>query len=390
MEPTTDISEHNAAKTDWVARVRPLMPLLRAAGPRGDADGELSSPVVDALHEIGLFRLLIPRDLGGEEVDLLTFSDVIEAVAEGDGSTAWCLGQNAVSSMTSAYMPHDEANSMFGNQRAVLAWGAGVSGQAAETKGGFQVTGQWGFASGSRHANWLGGQAPIVSSDGTRRLGQDGTPIYRMFVFPKEVCQLKANWDVMGLRGTGSDSYEISGLFVPRSHVFLRTVAAPHRGVLYRIPLAAVYPIACASVALGLAKAILNAFLDMARNKTPQGLRPMRDSDAIQSILGHAATRLSSARTNLRQTLIDIYGRMLDGDSETKLRASTTFATHEAVEAADLLYHEAGATAILADQPFERRFRDIHAVAQQVQARRANFELVGKRMLGLDSGPLFL
>jgi alkylation response protein AidB-like acyl-CoA dehydrogenase len=171
MEPTTDISEHNAAKTDWVARVRPLMPLLKLTGPRGDADGELSSRVVDALHEVGLFRLLIPRDLGGEEVDLLTFSDVIEAVAEGDGSTAWCLGQNAVSNMTSAYMPHDEANSMFGNQRAVLAWGAGVSGQAAETKGGFQVTGQWGFASGSRHANWLGGQAPIVSSDGTRRLG---------------------------------------------------------------------------------------------------------------------------------------------------------------------------------------------------------------------------
>jgi alkylation response protein AidB-like acyl-CoA dehydrogenase len=126
----------------------------------------------------------------------------------------------------------------------------------------------------------------------------------------------------MGLRGTGSDSYEISGLFVPRSHVFLRTVAAPHRGVLYRIPLAAVYPIAFASVALGLTKAVLNAFLDMARNKTPQGLRPMRGSDAIQWILGHAATRLSSARTNLRQTLIDIYGRVLDCGGPDRLDRS--------------------------------------------------------------------
>jgi alkylation response protein AidB-like acyl-CoA dehydrogenase len=115
----------------------------------------------------------------------------------------------------------------------------------------------------------------------------------------------------------------------------------------------------------------------------------MRESDAIQSILGHAATRLSSARNNLRQTIIEIYGRTLDDDRDIKLRADTTFATSEAVAVADLLYHEAGATAIFSGQPFERRFRDIHAVAQQVQGRRANFELVGKRMLGINTGTVF-
>ena len=364
--------------------------MLRAAGPEADADAELPSQVVTALHDAGLFRLLIPQDLGGEEVDLLTFSEVIEAVAEGDGSTAWCLGQNAVSNMASAYMPHDEAMVMFGNGATVVSWGAGVNGEAVEIPDGYLVTGKWGFASGSRHANWMGGQAPIVAPDGTKRLEQDGTPTYRTFMFPKEVCQIKPNWNVIGLRGTGSDGYEVSKVFVPKSHAFLRIVPAPHPGALYRTPLAAIYPIAFASVALGLAKAISEAFLEMARNKTPRGLKAMRDSDAVQSIVGHAATRLSSARTNLRQTVSGIYGRALDDDWDIKLRADTTFATSEAVAVADLLYHEAGATAVLADQPFERRFRDIHAVVQQVQGRRANFELVGKRMLGLDTGPLFL
>jgi indole-3-acetate monooxygenase len=194
---------------------------------------------------------------------------------------------------------------------------------------------------------------------------------------------------MIGLRGTGSDSYEVNGVFVPNSHLFRRTVPALHPGALYRIPLEAVYPIAFASVAVGLARAILNAFIDMARNKVPQGLVPMRDSDAIQSLLGHAATRLNSARTNLHHTLDEIYGVPMDGERETSLRGNTTFTIQEALAVADILFHEAGATAILVNQPFARRIRDIHAVAQQVQARRANFELVGKRLLGLATGPLF-
>jgi indole-3-acetate monooxygenase len=147
---------------------------------------------VEALHDAGLFRLWIPRDLGGAELDLLTFSAAIEAVAEGDGSAAWCLGQTAVSNMTSAYMPPDEAQRMFADRRTVLAWGAGVNGQAIPADGGFRVSGRWGFASGSRHATWLGGQAPIKAPDGSQCLEPDGSPSYRTFVFPKASCQVTA------------------------------------------------------------------------------------------------------------------------------------------------------------------------------------------------------
>jgi len=172
-------------------------------------------------------------------------------------------------------------------------------------------------------------------------------------------------------------------------------VPAPHPGALYRLPLIAVYPAAFGGVALGLARAMLDGFIAMAREKSPRGLPPMRDNAAVQSLLGHAATRLASARTNLLHVVGEIVtdlaaGGEFVGAHDLALRMCTTFATQEAAAVADVLYHEAGASAIMAANPFERRFRDIHAVAQQIQGRRANFELVGQRLLGIRTGPLFI
>ena len=381
---------------DWIGRARALRPLLEEAAPRIDAEREIPAEVIEALHDGKMFRLLIPRELGGAELDLPTFVQVIEAIAEGDGSVAWCLSQNSVSAMTAAYLPAEAAESMFGRDpRAALAWGAGPSGQAIEVPGGFRVSGRWSFASGSRHANWLGGLCPIVAADGSKRLEPAGGPMIRTFVFPKAQCQMVDDWQVMGLRGTGSDSYAISDVFVPEGCHFLRTVPAPHPGTLYRMPLMGAYPAGFAGVALGLARAVLDAFIAMAQRKSPRGLQPMRDSAAVQSLLGIGATRIASARTFLLQSLAEIVadlaaGAPLPGAHELRLRMCTTFAIQEAMAVVDVLYHEAGATAIMAANPFERRFRDLHAVAQQVQARRAKFELIGQRLLGREIGPLFI
>jgi alkylation response protein AidB-like acyl-CoA dehydrogenase len=381
---------------DWISRARALRPFLEDAAPRIDAGRELPADVIDALHDARLFRLLIPRDLGGAELDLPTFLQVVEAIAEADGSVAWCVGQGAGCSMTAAYLPREAAEKMFGrDRRAVLAWGAGPSGQAVPVEGGFRVTGRWSYASGSRHATWLGGLCPIIAADGTPRLDADGSPAIRCFVFPKSHVQIVDDWQVIGLRGTGSDSYAVTDLFVPAAFHFLRTEPAPHPGALYRMPLMGAYPVAFAGVALGLARSVLEAFVLMARGKAPRGLPPMRDNAAVHSLLGLAATRLHSARTSLLASLAEIVadlaaGGRLAGRHEITLRMTTTFAIQEAAAVVDVLYHEAGASAIHRANPFERRFRDIHAVGQQVQGRRANFEQVGKRLLGLETGPLVI
>jgi alkylation response protein AidB-like acyl-CoA dehydrogenase len=369
-----------------VARAQGLQPFLRAAAPRIEAARELPPDVLDALHDAGFFRLLIPRDLGGAEADLVTFARVIEAVAEADASCAWCLGQAGGCAMSAAYLPREAAWEAFGRDpRAVLAWGAGVSGQAVPEGAGWRVSGRWMFASGARHATLLGAQCPLV--------GQEG--VVRTFIFPRARTTLSDSWHVIGLRGTGSDSYSVADLFVPNEYCFDRSVPAPHPGTLYRIPLGQSYPVGFGAVALGIARAVLAAFLALAAEKTPRGAGRLRDNAAVQGLLGHMTARLRAARTFLLQSVAEIWadlesGQELSHAHSLTIRMASTYAIQESQAVVDAAYHEAGATAIFDSGPFERRLRDMHAVAQQIQGRRANFELVGQHLLGITDNPLFV
>jgi alkylation response protein AidB-like acyl-CoA dehydrogenase len=396
MGAQTDEPKYGVATVDWVGQARALRDMIEDASPSGEINRELAPAVVEALHESGLFRLLIPRELEGGQVDLVTFMETIEALAQADGSAAWCVAQVSGCSLTSAYLPRDAAWEMFGaNPRAVLAWGAGPSGRAERRHGGWSVTGNWSYASGLRHANWLGGQCPMFEADGAPLFDPDGSPMVRTFVFPKTQAQVIDDWHTMGLRATGSDSYSVRDIFVRDAFCFLRSVASTHPGTLYRVPLSQVYPLAFGGVALGIAGSVMDAFITTARGKTPRGGHRMRDNAAIQSIIGHATARLRSARMFLLHSIRDIWadleaGYTLSEAQSLTIRMASTFAIQEALAVVDIAYHEVGATAIHVDNPFERRFRDIHAVAQQVQGRRANFELIGRAMLGLPTGPLFL
>jgi alkylation response protein AidB-like acyl-CoA dehydrogenase len=383
-------------KVDWLGRARALRDVIEAASPLIEANRELTPTVVEALHRAGLFRLLIPSELGGAQADLVTFIEVVEALGQADGSVAWCVGQVSGCSLAAAYLPHDAAWEIFGGDlRAVLAWGAGPSGRAERRPGGWNVTGNWSYASGLRHANWLGGMCPMFESDSAPLVEPDGSPKIRTFLFPKTQADVTDDWDTTGLRGTGSDSYAVHDVFVPEAFCFLRSVASAHLGTLYRVPLTHVYPLTFGGVAIGLARSVMDSFIALARGKTPRGGQRMRDSAAIQSILGHADARLRSARTFLLQSVRNIWADLEGGDALSDehcvtIRMASTFAIQEALAVVDTVYHEAGASAIHARNPFERRFRDIHAVAQQVQGRRANFELVGQGLLGLPTGPLFV
>jgi alkylation response protein AidB-like acyl-CoA dehydrogenase len=391
---TADLAAPSPA--ECIARAKALQPLVAAAGARIEAERELPADVLDAMHDAGLFRVLLPRDLGGAQLDLASAVEVVEAIAQADGSTAWCLGQGLGCSLTAVYVPPEAAWQIFRDRRAVIAWGAGPSGKAVAVPGGWRISGRWSFASGSRHATWMGGLCPLADADGAPRTGEDGGPVIRCFVFPKERARIVDDWQVLGLRGTGSDSYSVTELFVPEQFCFIRTVPGHHPGVSYRLSLMHVYPACFGGVALGLARAVMDGFLALASGKTPRGAaRPMRENAALQSLVGQGEARLRSARMFLLQSLRDIFtdlnaGGGLTGEHELTIRMASTFAIHEAVAVVDMAYHEAGASAIFVANPFERRFRDIHAVAQQVQGRRANFELVGQRLLGVPGVPMFV
>jgi alkylation response protein AidB-like acyl-CoA dehydrogenase len=279
-----------------------------------------------------------------------------------------------------------------------LAWGAGPAGVARVVEGGYRVTGRWGFASGGRHATWLGGHSRVQERDGAMRIDAEGKPLERTMLFPKHEAVMTEDWQVMGLRGTGSDSYAVTDLFVPQDHTLSRDIDHERRetGLLYRFSTTHIYASGFGAVALGIARGALDAFKALAQEKTPQSTtRMLRDSAVIQMQVALAEAKLGAARSYLLQTLRDIWDSVgqtgaVTLDQRMAIRLAATFASHQAREVVDVAYHEAGATAIFASNPFERRFRDVNTVSQQVQARTAHFETVGAHLLGLQPSLRFI
>jgi len=261
-----------------------------------------------------------------------------------------------------------------------------------------RLTGSWPFASGIHEATWIGAHAPIVGADGTPRRRSDGAPEVRTLLFPIEAATLSDVWQVMGLRGTGSDTYAVSDLFVPRDHTAARDEASERReaGPLYCFPSGSLYASGFACVSLGIARALLDAVIALATDKTPRDAkRPLRENTVTQSLVAQADARLNAARAYVLSTLDEVLGEAgrtgaLTLAQRVRIRQASSHASHEGREVGTLAYHAAGANAIFAGRPWERRLRDLHSVSQQIQGRDDHFENVGRFLLGLDPDPTFL
>jgi alkylation response protein AidB-like acyl-CoA dehydrogenase len=381
-----------------LARARALAPEIAALTERIEAERRLPDELLDALFAAGLYRLLLPRGFAGIESDPVTFVEIIEAVAKADASTAWCLCQAAGCSMVAAFVPRAVGAAVFGrDRRAVLAWGPGP-GRAVATEGGYRVSGKWSFASGGRHASWLGGMCAVVEADGTPRKEADGSPAIRTALFPAAAATMTDIWQVIGLRGTASDAFAVDALFVAEDYMAARDDQASRReaGPLYCFPTSSLYAAGFAGVALGIARSALDAFLVLARDKTPRGFKAtMRENAVIQAEIARAEARLGAARYFLLGSLREIWRDVAAANSlslaqRMRIRLAATYAIDQATSVVDAAYHAAGATAIFQSNAFERRFRDIHTVAQQVQGRASHFETVGQFMLGLEPDLLFV
>ena len=387
----TDLDGSPAA---CLARARALIPLLAAAAPRIEAGRELPGDVVAAMHGAGMFRLLLPRSVGGFALRPSDYVRCVEAIAMGDASVAWCVNQASGCSMTSAYLDHAVAREVFGDARAVLAWGngPGSNAKAVRADGGWVVTGGWSFASGSRHATWLGAMAPCFHADGSPVRHPDGTPWERTMLLPRHKAKIDPDvWRVMGLAGTGSDSFSLDGVFVDDAHAVTRESPGERRetGPLYRFQAMQLYSSGFSHVALGAARALLEAVIGLAKGGKAQhgGADLLRDNQGVQQTIGYWDAALRAARAGLWLVLDDVWNDVertgaISIANRIAIRQAATFAIHTARDASYHVFHEAGATAIFANGPFERRLRDVSAVAQHLQGRRTHFETVGHYLLG--------
>src|ERR1700757_2403550 len=304
-----------------IARGEAVRPLVAAASDQIERERRLPPAVLDKLHEAELFRLLLPRSSNGIETDPVTFFHVIETIAQADASTAWCLSQAGGCAMSAAYLDLPVAQSIFGQDpRAVLAWGPGPRVKAIECEGGYRVTGVWAFASGGRHATWLGAHCPIFRADGSPRLEDNGLQAERTMLVRSEDVEWTDIWNTVGLRGTASDQFALNDFFVRADHSIIREFERECRetGPLYRMGNGTCYQVGFAGVACGIARGALDNFVDVARNKVPRGGKsPLRDNAVVQSGLAQAEVNLRAARSFVLQSMADIWKDLVAGTDIT-------------------------------------------------------------------------
>jgi alkylation response protein AidB-like acyl-CoA dehydrogenase len=375
---------------------RKLAPMIRTYAGDTEAQRMLPAPVFEALADAGLFHLVFPRSMGGGELDLPTYIQVIEEIGKADASTGWVVNQCSVFATYAARMPRDIARAIWmDTPRSVVANTPLASAEAVVVPGGYKVTGRQGFSTGCRNAAWVAAHAQIIDNGKLRR--DKGEPETRYLFVPVAEAELLDTWHVRGLRGTGTHHFAVHDVFVPAERsVLARTAPLIETGPLYQITRGLVFASGDAAVSLGVARTCLAAFYELAGAKTPRfasGL--LREQPMIQVDVGHAEANLRAGRAFLTETVRDVWDTVsttgtLSMDQRAALRIATTHTIRLAIQVVDTVYNAAGATAIYEGHPLQRAFQDMHVISQHAQSRHAHYELVGRYWLGLpiDEGRL--
>ncbi len=378
------------------ARARDLAQAIAAAADTIERTRRIPEALLTELHQARLFRMLLPRSVGGDEVEPSIYIEAVGELTRHDGSVGWCASIANSIGLFAPYLDPEPARTVFGDPRATVAWGPPGKPVADAVPGGYRVSGTWHFASGCRHAAWMGAHCQVREPDGTLRLHPSGRPLVRSLLFPADRARIIDDWNVIGLRGTASNSYAVEDLFVPEAFSAtredMRAVRTP--GKLYTFSQTGLYSVGSAAVALGIARAMLESFVSIARSKTPRGIAPLAESPVVRVQLAQTEARLSAARALLAEALDEAWVVAAETEplglaTRARVRLAAIHALQTAAEVGDYAYKAAGTDAIFIGSEFERRFRDLHTVSQQIQARLANFEPVGQVLLGRKpDGPI--
>src|SRR5262245_19848142 len=368
---------------------RKLAPTIRSSADQIEADRELPRPLFEALADAGLFKLALPRSLGGFELDLPTYIQVIEEIGKADASTGWIVNQGGIFATYAARMPHAMARAIWvDTPRSVVANTPAPTAQAVVVPGGHRVTGRQGFSTGCRHAAWVAPHATIIENGQPRIV--NGQPDVRYLLVPAAEAELLDTWHVRGMRGTGTHHFAVNNVFVPAERTVLQANAPlVETGPLYRLPRTLLFASGDAAVALAVARGALTSFFELAGAKAPRSMPALlRDQPTVQQSVGQLEAKLRSSRAFLLEAVQEIWTAIASTgavtlDHRAALRLAATHSIRQAVEIVDTVYTAAGTTAIYEDHLLQRYCQDVHVISQHLQGRLAHYELVGKHWLGL-------
>ena len=278
------IAEENRLPADVDAQ-----PLVRAAAALRsvvreyhneiEQEQRLPKALVERLHTAGFYRLVIPRELGGLQVDPLTYLRVVELLAEAAGSVGWNVANNSIGQLVTLGLSDAGVHEIYAHGADTVIAGTAVmgGGRAVPVDGGYRVTGRWPFGTGCQESSWMLGSFQILDGDQPRR-SPDGASVYWRGVFARSEAQIvEGSWDVLGLRATGSFDWTVEDIFLPERRTMVHAgVPLDNQwkrwpGISYAVPAQAWVGPHHSSVITGIARAGIDALIELASEKTPRG-----------------------------------------------------------------------------------------------------------------------
>lgn len=375
-----------------LAEVTELAEGLRSRGAEIEQAGRLPAEVVERLRQAGVFRLWMPRELGGLEAGPATVLQVVETLSAADGSTGWCVATGLASNSVGGFVPEDGARQLY-STGLELAGGALMPGgrAAVQPDGSYLVEGQWSFGSGVEHCDWVVGGAVVTGGPGG---SSGGPPAVRAVVMPAAEVEFLGNWDVVGLQATASVDYRARGVRVPAEHsLALDRISPWPAGPMWRIPLMSlIFPV-LAAVPLGLARRAVSELSELAMTKTPfRSGRLLAEREVVQADVARANALIEAGHHYLTVSMQALWEAGETGAPPTvrqraHARLAAVHATAGAAEAVLLCYRSAGSTALSRGNPLQRLLRDVNAATQHYGISAAGYEMAGRALLGMEPDP---
>jgi 3-hydroxy-9,10-secoandrosta-1,3,5(10)-triene-9,17-dione monooxygenase len=386
----------------WLAKAEALGNDLGQRRAGCEAAGRIPQETVDDFHDSGLWRILQPKRFGGGEVHPNTFLACQMAIAKHCPSTAWVFGVVTVHAWQLAIFDEAAQGEVWGdNPAALISSSYAPTGKVKRLEGGFELSGRWNFSSGSELCDWVfvGGFAP--PQEGAPK----GPPDMRTFLLPRSDYTIEQNWEVAGLRGTGSHDIVVSSAFVPehRSHKMadgFRLKSPGNAGnpaPLYAIPFGLLFTRSVSTTAIGLLEGALDAYLSVARAKVSASdqTRVVEDPQS-QQVCAEAKAELDAIKLVCFRSFDELMACAEAGEKPSierrvQFRYESALAVQKSMQQIDKLLSQSGGLAIFSDAPMQPFFQSVHAARAHYANNPAKpAQNLGRVLLGLGTKDFFI
>ena len=378
-----------------------LQPVIRAHREEIDREQRLPKDLVEEFHRAGFYSLVMPRAMGGLQADPLTYLRVVELLAEASGSVGWNLANNSIAQLVTLGLTDEGVQEIYAHGPDTVVAGTAVmgGGTAVPVEGGYRVTGRWPFGTGCQESAWMLGSFQILDGDQPRR-SPDGASVHWRGVFERsEVQTVEGSWDVAGLRATGSFDWTVDDVFLPERRTMVHAgIPLDNQwkrwpGITYALPAQAWVGPHHSAVITGIARAGIDALIELASEKTPRGRTGrLCENPQVQEAVGRADTILNAGRAYRSAMVTDVWNTVAAGEDTTleqraRCRLAGAYAADSAREAMDLVFRQGGSTSYRRESRLAECWRDLHVVGQAVTLMPEWYPMGGRVFLKMDPGP---